>query len=75
MGGALRGEGIWSYSVEMFGGKRTGSEDKEDGLGRQDTSPGDGPRAREEDGGDQGAAVGLSCTGWGGGDGVTKNTW
>lgn len=48
------GEKIWSYSVEMFGGKRTGSEDKEDGLGRQDTSPGDGPRAREEDGGIRG---------------------
>ena len=31
-----------------------------------------GPDRRTE--GDQGAAVGLSCTGWGG-DKVTKSTW
>lgn len=43
---ALGGEGIWSYSAGMFVGKLTGSEDKEDGPGRQDPSPGDGPRAR-----------------------------
>ena len=72
-GGAFGGEGIWSYSAEMFGGKRECQKTKRMGLELGARKAGHQPwqwtQGPGEVWGDQGAAVGLSCTGWGGGQG------